>query len=188
MSMTAKPYPPLPNFDGFTLVEVLVAILVLSIGLLGMAGLQLAGLRNGHTAHMRSQATLLAEDLAERMRANPLGVANGDYNKPSALKNENCQNTNGCSANEMARNDIYDWNAALIASQPNGGLPDGKGTVCIDATPSDGTPNDPACDGLGSLYAIKVWWRETETWGQDTDEPSQTTNTSYQLFVTSFQP
>ena len=55
---------------GFTLIEVLIAMLVLAVGLLGLAGLQATSLRNNQSAYNRSQATQLAYDLADRMRAN----------------------------------------------------------------------------------------------------------------------
>lgn len=58
------------NVRGFTLVEALVALLALSIGLLGVAGLQLTGLRNNLSASWRTQATYLAYDILDRMRAN----------------------------------------------------------------------------------------------------------------------
>ncbi|MGH8250594.1 MAG: type IV pilus modification protein PilV [Steroidobacteraceae bacterium] len=62
---------PLPGGQrGATLIEALVALLVLSIGLLGVAGLQVQALRNNHGAHLRSQATVLAQDILDRMRAN----------------------------------------------------------------------------------------------------------------------
>ena len=56
--------------QGFTLVEALIALLVLSIGLLGVAALQLIALQNNNNAMFRSQATYLAYDIADRMRAN----------------------------------------------------------------------------------------------------------------------
>jgi type IV pilus assembly protein PilV len=55
---------------GFTLVEVLIALVVLSIGLLGVAALQLTSLRTNSSAAMRSQATVLAYEIVDRMRAN----------------------------------------------------------------------------------------------------------------------
>ena len=66
--------------NGFTMVELLVAVLVLSIGLLGLAGLQAAGLRNNQSAYLRSQATILAYDVADRMRATRAAAAAGAYN------------------------------------------------------------------------------------------------------------
>lgn len=55
---------------GFTLLEVLVALIILSVGLLGLANLQILGLRSSQGAFQRSQATILAEEMAERMQAN----------------------------------------------------------------------------------------------------------------------
>lgn len=57
---------------GFTLIEVLVAVLVLAIGLLGLASLQLQGLRETHAALLQTQAGVLATDMAERLQAGPL--------------------------------------------------------------------------------------------------------------------
>ena len=64
---------------GFTLIEVLIAVLLLSIGLLGLAGLQMASLKNNGSAMNRSQATWIAYDVLDRMRANRTAALNGDY-------------------------------------------------------------------------------------------------------------
>jgi type IV pilus assembly protein PilV len=63
-------FPKMRNVRGFTLLEVLVALVVLSIGLLGLSGLQTTSLRNNQSALLRSQAVILAEDILDRMRAN----------------------------------------------------------------------------------------------------------------------
>lgn len=65
---------------GFTLLEVMVALLILSIGLLGLAALQLTGMRYNTDAYARTQATLFAYDIIDRIRANPMGRKNGNYN------------------------------------------------------------------------------------------------------------
>jgi len=64
---------------GFTLIEILVAVLVLSFGLLGLAMLQATGLRFNTDSYLRSQATVLAYDLVDRMRANKAGADAGNY-------------------------------------------------------------------------------------------------------------
>jgi len=141
---------------GFTLIEVLVALLVLGIGLLGVAGLQSATLGLNHGSYLRSQATVLAQDVADRMRANPRGTANGDYDQGAATASAGCTNATGCTTTEMAQNDLFEWEDA-VASE----LPDGEGIVCIDSTPEDGTgpgAADNACDGNGEVRVIKVWW------------------------------
>jgi type IV pilus assembly protein PilV len=73
--------PPKPN--GFSMIEMLIALLIIAVGLLGMAGLQAYSLKNNTSAYFRSQATILAYQLVDAMRANRLGVLNGDY---SAIK------------------------------------------------------------------------------------------------------
>lgn len=64
---------------GAGMVEVLVAVVVLAIGLLGIAGMQLGSLRSNHSAWMRSEATLRALDIMDAMRANQAAAVNGDY-------------------------------------------------------------------------------------------------------------
>jgi len=65
--------------SGFTLLEVLISIVILSIGLLGMAGLVATGIKNNHTASYRSQATVLADDILDRIRANKTAALAGQY-------------------------------------------------------------------------------------------------------------
>lgn len=69
---------------GATLIEVLVAVVVLAIGLLGLAGLQMTGLQSNHSASLRSQASLLAYDLSDRMRAACTAVSAGTFADGSA--------------------------------------------------------------------------------------------------------
>ena len=152
---------------GFALLEVLVAVLVLSIGLLGIAGLQVSGLRFNHSAYMRSQATLLAYEMADRMRANqPTMLANG-YDIPDPAGGVSfpaCETAAGCTAAEMAQNDVFRWQQRLAQVLPNG-----RGVVCLDAMPmNDGTPAAPACNVAGTTYAIKIWWDDNRTGDPDT--------------------
>jgi type IV pilus assembly protein PilV len=101
---------------GFTLIEALVALLALSIGLLGVAALQLSGLKNNLSAAWRSQATYLAYDVIDRMRANR--DHRTDYN---------C--TQGAAPNPggVATSDLQAWKANLAAA-----LPGGDGTVTVN--------------------------------------------------------
>lgn len=140
---------------GFTLLEVLIAVLVLSIGLLGLAGLQLTGLRNNHSAHLRGQATQFAYDMVDQMRANPVGMAVSAYNNPSASATAACLTTAGCTPAQMAEHDMFEWTTNIAAT-----LPDGDAIVCLDATPEDGTSGAKGCSGGGSVYAVKIWWTD----------------------------
>lgn len=69
---------------GASLIEVLIAIVVISIGLLGLAGLQTSSIKSNHSSYLRSQATLLAYDLSDRMRASRSAALSGDYNSSSS--------------------------------------------------------------------------------------------------------
>lgn len=153
-------------------------MVVLSIGLLGVAGLQAFGLRNNQEAYMRSQAAILAMDISERMRANMAGVQTGAYDQGAASENGNCNNAGtGCTAAELAQHDLYQWRTALFASLPTpdpteAGL--GEGVVCIDSDPTpDASGTDgsgvaaPDCDGNGNIYAVKIWWDTNRDGGMD---------------------
>jgi len=152
--------------SGFTMLEVLIAILVIAIGTLGMAGLQVVTLKNTQSSHYRSIAVQLANDIAERMRGNMNGVLANSYNRTSVSVDystavANCTNTTGCTYSDLAINDAYEWQQ-LIAAQ----LPGGQGLVCIDSTPNDGTSASVhGCDGVvpsdpnqRPLHAIKIFW------------------------------
>ncbi|MDD2800392.1 MAG: type IV pilus modification protein PilV [Methylobacter sp.] len=111
---------------GFTLIEVLIAMLVLAVGLLGLAGLQATSLKNNQSAYNRSQATQLAYDLADRMRANVAGKTT--YTTGTATATAACLTTAGCSKEAMAENDLKEWNDAITAT-----LPGGTGTIAPNA-------------------------------------------------------
>lgn len=174
------PRSTLSGQTGFTLIEVLVAALVLALGMLGLAALQVTSLSNSHSSYLRSQATQLAYDLSDRIRANPIGLRSGSYNN-QPVQTAACLTTVGCSAAELAKHDVYEWNADL-ASQ----LPSGSGVICLDTSPDDGTPASPACSGDGTVYVIKIWWNEYDP-DPDPTDPDIRKNVS-QRFVTSFQP
>ena len=111
---------------GFTLIEVLIAMLVLAVGLLGLAGLQATSLSNSQSAYNRSQATQLADDLADRMRANIPGVATYTTGSPAPIAN--CLTPTGCTPTQMAQNDLYEWNLVITTA-----LPSGAGTIAVAA-------------------------------------------------------
>jgi type IV pilus assembly protein PilV len=101
---------------GFTLVEVLIAVLVLAIGLLGLAGLQASSLRFNNDAQLRSQATMLAYDISDRMRANSTAASNGAYDL--ALTAGACGA--GAGGGSVAAQDLAQWLAQLGCLLPQG--------------------------------------------------------------------
>lgn len=157
---------------GFTLIEVLIAVVILAGGLLGLAALQATTLRNNQSAYFRSLATQLAYDISDRMRSNRAGVIAGNYND-AAASIDNCE-ANTCTPAQMAGYDLALWNGANGLRQ----LPGGTGVVCIDSTPMDvpdPTPAANGCDGVGNDYAVKIWWDDDRS-GTD------------KLYVMSFRP
>lgn len=142
--------------QGIALMEAMVAVLLLSVGALAYAGLQMKGLSANSSALWRSKATLLAYDMADRMRANRSGVVAGGYNSLTVPQIVNdCGSNADCAPARMAQLDYGQWSAALGAE-----LPGGSGVVCIDASPDDGTAAAPGCDGVGDMLAVKLFWSE----------------------------
>lgn len=117
---------------GFSLIEVLVTVTVLAFGLLGLAGLQATALRFNGTAYQRSQATLLAQDLIEPMRANATAARCGAYGTQSRPR-EDCTLVAVPDLpvrQTIALQDLQRWRAALNNKLPSGtGIIEYNGTV-----------------------------------------------------------
>ena len=140
------------------MIEIMVAIFVLSIGLLGLASLQTLSVRNNTSAYHRTIATQMAYDMSDRMRANPAGVASNEYNSPTATQNANCLTVTGCTPAQMADHDMYEWSAAASPGSLPNVLPSGSGIVCLDDSPNDGTSAANGCSGTGTSHVVKIWW------------------------------
>jgi type IV pilus assembly protein PilV len=107
---------------GMTLAEVLVTLLLVSTGLLGIAALQLTSLKSNQEAHVRVQATTLAADILDRMRANSNAARSGAYNVAF--------NGTGA-AGTLAGIDLAAWQAQIDAVLP-GGTDNAAGMVQVD--------------------------------------------------------
>jgi len=136
--------------SGVGIIEVLVALVVLSVGMLGIAGLYVTTLRATNGAIYRTVAVDLAADMADRIRANPNA---GDAYEGAAADN-GCASTDeadadDCSRGAMAADDLFRWRAALATSLPDDGDEDTlQGTVAVDGGP------------LLRTYTITVNWVE----------------------------
>lgn len=143
-----------PPGKGFSLIEILITLVVLSIGLLGLAALHAEGLKSGRSAYLRTKAVTLASDMADRMRANRPAALAGTYVSAAGDKgaNKDCaDDTVGsarqvCSPADMARHDIWLWKRAI--EDPRNGLP-GPGTGTL--TTAGGAP---------PTYQIVIAWNE----------------------------
>ena len=103
---------------GFSLVEVLITLVIMSVGMLGIAGLYVQSMQAGRTSMFRHNAVTLAGDVADRIRANPgAGIA---YAAPNGANN-NCVNGGvDCSPAQMAAHDILQWKNQAIDTLPAG--------------------------------------------------------------------
>src|SRR5687768_14663563 len=113
--------------SGFTMVEVMVALVVLAIGLLGIAALLLKSLQSGRTATYRTQAVNLAADLADRIRANRTAqAAYGTLFADAEAAVATCDTVGGCSDADLASTDLARWKATIAQL-----LPEGQGQVVV---------------------------------------------------------
>lgn len=145
---------------GFTLLEILVAIVVLSLGLLGLAGLQAASLTNNQNAFYRSIATQQAYDMADRIRANLAGVAAGSYDAlgTNTPADPGCIHSGGgCTTANVAVTDHSQWNTinGII-------LPNGQGRVDCVLGPGANCSNNP---NAVRTFDITVQWTERTAGG-----------------------
>lgn len=119
--------------SGFTLIETLVALVVFSLGILGAGALVVTAVKNSHNSYLRTQASFLADSLAERLRANPVGVWRNDYNgvldsTTSALPA--CGGgTTACTPTQVAARD-----RRIVADNLSQQLPNGRGDVLCAVT------------------------------------------------------
>jgi len=169
---------------GLTMLEILVTIIVVSVGLLGIAGLQIAGLKGTRNSALRTEATVLANDMAERMRANMVAV---DDNRFFAVTSEvgvdcttlpvkicedyydgsNMIAAASCNPAEMAAYDINIWVCGELAGNARVGgvknlFQNSNATVaCVDTNPPSGADSD-ICTNR-SPHRITINWNELKT-------------------------
>ncbi len=159
--------------QGFSLLEVLISIIILSFGLLGMVGLQAAALQANRDARVQSSALGLARELAEMMRGNKdialLTSGNpylGDFSSPlTAASPSYCLNVASgapsCASNtDIANAQITEWLARVDAE-----LPAARVIVCVDSQPFVNGMPTWTCNptGTGVATVIKIGWTRGST-------------------------
>lgn len=145
---------------GFSLLEILIAVVVLSIGVLGMASLQFASLRSNQQSYQRSQATALVSSLLDRMRANQAVAATGAYalavsTTPTAVTTD-CA-TVSCTPAQLAVYDLSTWHTTLTQT-----LPSATASITCSVTPCR----------AGATQIVTVLWDENRTGASDTSCPA----------------
>lgn len=139
--------------SGFTLVEVMVTLVIFSVGLLGLAGMQMTGLQSNHSAMMRTIATQQSYDMAERVRSNRIA----NYTAPAA--------------GSIEEQDIQDWNnmnavvipsgTGRISARPGGGAVPGPGlTITVfwdeNKTGANQTINCPPTNDPLDMQCVQI--------------------------------
>ncbi len=131
---------PTQRQKGFSIMEVLIAMIVVAIGLLGTAAMQTVSMESTVNSANRTVALYLANDLIDRIRANRAGHDAGNYNDVStAALDADCLTATGCTVEEMAKHDMQEWLTGL-----DNNLPSGTGTIARN----------------GDAYLITVSWLE----------------------------
>lgn len=124
---------------GFGLIEILVSVVIMAIGLLGLAALQNTSLKLSYDSYIRSQATFLAYDLIDRVRANP-DAQSYEMSTTATLKQTNCFSVE-CTVSEMREFDLYYWR-----EQARDLLPD--------------TITEVTYDDSQQLYSMRISWAD----------------------------
>ena len=142
---------------GFSMVEVLVALVVLSVGMLGIAGLYVITLRSGSGAISRLQAVNLATDIGDRIRANRFAQAAYDTSVTVPADN-GCIGgiAVNCTRAQIASQDIWDWNQQIQTA-----LPGATGTIVV----VPGALNNAQGMVDPSQYTITISWPEPDQTG-----------------------
>ncbi len=163
---------PARRTSGFSLVEVLVSIVVLSFGLLGMVGMQAATLQANREARVQSTAVFLGRELAELIRGNKaVGILTaspyvGSFSTPMAATTASyclsvATGTTACTnATDIANAQMTEWLARVDAQ-----LPGARVNICFDSAPfdSNGLPQWPCTTGTGGVIMIKIGWTRGST-------------------------
>jgi type IV pilus assembly protein PilV len=147
--------------SGLSLVEVLIATVILALGLLGIAGLQMSGVQSNYYAYQATQASVLAQNLAERMRTNRIGVLDGRYalsvgSAPSAPDKNCAAEGETCSSAELAAWDMAIWYSMLATGTSYTDIPAGA-TALLPGGQASVTCLDASCIAQ-SVRLITVYW------------------------------
>lgn len=142
---------------GSSLVEVMVALFVLAIGLLGILAMQSKSMQYNQSAHVYSQAVYLANDIAERIRNNPTVVADYDVDEDAAVTAGTDCGSDVCTPNALAAWDMQEWKALVSRALPAGKaslepITDGiRVEVSFDDSRSEGSQTETR-----KIYALVV--------------------------------
>lgn len=154
---SSKSYQRKKQHKGFSLIEVLVSVLIVAVGILGVAGLQVVSLQQNRSALLRAEALQIGNDILDRMRANPLtdyAPVELDDAPPSAT---NCV-TDNCDRAEMAEYDVAQWKCS-INSDDDAGDPY---SICTAFNIAGSLPDGAASikKSVAGVHEVMVEWAD----------------------------
>lgn len=162
---------------GFSMTEVLISVLVLAVGVIGAAGMQLTALRTSQQSAFQTTALQLASEMADEMRANDSQMKLTDKNNPfldldyqstsedgAAAPGKSCY-VDKCDGAELAAFNISEWKKKIKSS-----LPAGRARICRDSSPWDASTKALSWDctagsGNSGSLVIKIGWQEKDPGG-----------------------
>jgi len=148
------------NKKGFTLIEVMIAIVIFSFGLLGVAGVMTVSVKNNHNGYMRSQAVILAQSVVDMMRRNHWAVWQNAYNGTfsGVIDTRSICSSGACNCTEIANRDTAKWGSMISQS-----LPASQGVIAcapIGVAGADGACGRAETPYLG-VCTITITWNES---------------------------
>jgi len=157
---------------GFTLIEALIAFVILSVGLLGIVSLQAMAKTSQHLALQHTRAVTLADAIVERIRVNPAGIeaydigtANAVGDAPTAEPSPDCR-TAACTPTELALHDLWTWEQALLGAGAKVGAENTAGLIAPrgchpgpGSHPHRSAERDNSMAGFAGVLRRRAGWR-----------------------------
>lgn len=182
---------------GFSLIEVLVTLVLITIGVLGMVAMQSKAIQYSQDSSQRDTAAMLVDDLMELMRSNREALLDGDgiiaassnYFKAASsafptTAVANCRNNTGCTKDEMATDQLILWSRQVSNSLPVDATLLSTGFVIC----RDSTPDTDACDNNGTAIKIQVAWYSRENSTCPAGDPCEVGADRQEFYRISFEP
>lgn len=160
--------------SGFSLVEILISLVVMSIGMMGLAGLKMVSIKGTNEAHFRHEGSLVMMDLADRMRSNIDGVDAGSYESASSVSltapTVICTGTTSCTSAELAAYDNYQ-----VATNMSQAIP--ESTITITCPGDDCT----TLDDVKKEHTITISWKVRKDKSEDLTMSNDTNDNEYHI-------
>jgi type IV pilus modification protein PilV len=140
--------------SGFTLLESLIAVVLIGLAFLATAGLHISSFRDTQLSTQTVAAAELVHEMNERMRLMSPAFVPSLIGTTAGTTEATCL-SGGCKPADMAKDELKKWQDAVAARLPGGG-----GIVCFDSSAGKASPGSPNCTGLATdPILVKVWWQ-----------------------------